>query len=255
MKSSPWRLRLTHEGHSAIRVEWPGKPIRFDPYRDVGRDDRCVLTWHECERAEGLVHAIRAGVEPQVVASSAVRAWLTSVGRVRDQAPGGRFGEVLVEALEYAPIPYATPTEFVRKAKAGLMNPLLAVRRLRRRVGLPEAKPIIAQLTFPDGGRLLHLNCSLHHNTDAEWLSRAAQRFGGADWVILGVDYEDHDAIEQLIGRFEPGTLLVTDLVNDTRATLGLPTRILTPLVDTLKDRGFDAHPFVEGASYRYETQ
>lgn len=254
MSDFPWRLRLTHEGHSAIRVEWPGATIRFDPFEGVEAADRCILTWHECERAEGIVRAIRGGAEPHVVATPDLRMWLHTLGEVHDQSPGGKLDkQVLVEALEYEPIPYATPTEFVRKAKAGLSNPLVAARRLRRRFGLPEARPIVVRLTFPDGATLLHLNCSLHEDTDAEWLARATQRFGGADWVICGVDYEAHDAVPELVGRFEPKALLMTDLVNDTRAELGLPTRILTPLVDALKDRGLNAEAFVEGASYRYE--
>jgi len=250
----PWRLRLTHEGHSAIRVEWPGTPIRFDPFAEVSDAEHCVLTWHECERAEGVVAAIRAGVEPTVVATPDLRMWLHGFGAVDDFTLGGKLDKkVLVEAMEYKPIPYATPSEFVRKAAAGLANPLTAARRLRRRVRLPEAAPIIVRLTFPDGGTLLHLNCSLHDDTDAEWLARATQKYAGADWVICGVDYEAHDAVQELVGRFEPKVLLVTDLVNDTRAAIGLPTRILTPLVDALKDKGLDAEAFVEGASYRYE--
>lgn len=250
----PWRLRLTHEGHSAIRVEWPGNPIRFDPFADVVEDDRCVLTWHECERAEGLVQAIRSGVTPNVVSTPPLRMWLHTIGAVHDHTLGGKIDKkIFVEALEYAPIPYATPTEFMRKAKAGLKNPLMAARRLKRRSGLPEANPIVVRLTFPDGATLLHLNCALHGDTDAEWLNRAVNKFRGADWVIAGVDYEAHDSFPDLVRRFEPKHLLVTDLVNDTREAIGLPIRILTPLVDALKDMGLNAEPFVEGASYRYE--
>ena len=253
----PWRMRLTHSGHSAVNAEWAGRTFRFDPFDAPDPDDQIVLTWHECERAEGTLSAIRGGRNPRVIAVPALRMWLHEAGDCLDQTPGGTVDkkdeQVLVEALEYQPIPYATPAEFMRKTKAALLNPLMAAKRLRGRVGLPEANPIVVQLTFPDGARLVHLNCSLHQDTPADWLDKAVERFGGADWVVVGVDYGEDEAVLQRIGRFDPKHLLVTDLVNDTRSAIGLPTNILTPTVDALCDQGLDAVPFVEGASYRYE--
>lgn len=252
--SFPWRLRLTHQGHSAVTVEWAGRTFRFDPHSAPGPDDQIILTWHECERAEGTLSAIRAGANPRVIAVPALRMWLHEAGDCLDATPGGKVDkDVLVEAMEYQPIPYATPVEFARKTKAALLNPLMAARRLKGRVGLPEANPMVVQITFPDGGRLLHLNCALHQDTPSDWLDKAVQRFKGADWVVVGVDFGEDDAVLQRIARFEAKHLLVTDLVNDTRQAIGLPTNILTPTVDALCDQGIDAVPFVQGASYRYE--
>lgn len=249
----PWRLRLVHEGHSAIRVEREGRWFRFDPYEAPPADHQVVLTWAELERATGTVAAIKAGVKPRVVAIPALRSWLHSQGEVHDQSPGGKVDKVRVDAMEYQPIAYATPTEAARKVSAALQRPATAARRLLRRVQAPSTNPIVAQLTFADGSRLLHLNCSLHANTPTDWLDRAVQAFRGADWVIAGVDYEEQESFEALIPRFEPGKLLVTDLVNDTRAGLGLPVRHLTPLVDRLCEQGLAAFPFVGGAGYRFE--
>ena len=251
--SYPWRLRLVHEGHSAIRVERAGRWFRFDPYQAPGEGEQTVLTWAELERAEGVVEAIKRGDEPRVIAVEPVCAWLREQGAVQAQSPGGRVDDVLVEALEYEPIPYATPTEALRKTRAALMHPATAASRLLRRTRTPSAAPIVVQLTFADGSRLLHLNCSLHEDTPSAWLDQAVERFAGAEQVIAGVDFEAQSAFERVVGRFEPGALLVTDLVNDTRAGLGLPVRHLTPLVDRLRQQGVNAFPFVGGATYRRE--
>ncbi|MCP4810763.1 MAG: hypothetical protein GY913_11100 [Proteobacteria bacterium] len=252
--SYPWRLRLTHQGHSAVTLERDGRTFRFDPFDQPDEDDQIVLTWHECERAEGTLRAIRAGANPRVIAVPKLRMWLHEAGECLDSMPGGVIDkEVQVEAMEYQPIPYATPIEFVRKTKAALLSPLMAAKRLKGRAGLPEVNPMIVQLTLPDGGRFLHLNCSLHRDTPSDWLDKAAERFGGADWIVVGIDYGEDDAVLQRIGRFAPKHLLVTDLVNETRTEIGLPVSILTPTVDALCDQGLDAVPFVAGASYRYE--
>ncbi|MFP6596675.1 MAG: transposase, partial [Candidatus Hydrogenedentota bacterium] len=67
--------------------------------------------------------------------------------------------------------------------------------------------------------RLLHLNCALHRWADSDWLEQQAERFASANWTIVGVDYEECDAVCELIGYFAPQTLLVTDLVNDVKVS------------------------------------
>ena len=250
--SYPWRLRLVHEGHSAIRVEREGPWFRFDPLEAPSEGEQTILTWAELERASGVVRGIGQGANPRVVASEAVRSWLRGYGSVQDQGPG-QVGRVHVEVIEYQPIPYATGPEALRKTRAALLHPATAARRLLRRTQTPSSAPLVVQLTFADGTRLLHLNCSLHEGTPDGWLDQAVARFAGAEQVIAGVDFEAEEAFERRIGRFEPGTLLVADLVNDTRAGLGLPVRHLTPLVDRLRDEGVNAYPFVSGAAYRFE--
>ena len=247
----PWALRLVHEGHSSIRVERPGRWFRFDPFEAPQPEHQSILTWNECERAEGLLRAVHAASTPRVMASPVLLDWLQSQGPVHpawDEVEG-----VKVEMLEYEPVPYATPIEFVRKTRAALRKPGLAAKRLYKRVGLPEAAPVVVQLTFPDGRRLLHLNCSLHQWTPADWLDDAVGRFQGADWILVGIDYEEEEAVFERIQLFQGKQVLVTDLVNDTRRELGLPVGILTPTVDRLKAAGVDAYPFVEGASFRVE--
>lgn len=249
----PWRLRLCHEGYASIRVERPGRWFRFDPRDPPGSGEVVVLTWVEPERTMGVRAALAQGQSPTVVATPPVRAWLHEQGQVDDHSPGGKHDKVRVDAIEYRPVPYATPPEALRKTRAALLNPAMAVKRLSVRARLPRCNPVVVQLTLPDGGRLLHLNCALHRDTDAEWLARAADRFGGADWTIVGVDYGEEEAVAELLPRFSPRQILVADLVNEARRDIGLPTGIVTPLVDRLCGMGLDAHPFVREATFRYE--
>ncbi|MCB9764755.1 MAG: hypothetical protein H6739_33575 [Alphaproteobacteria bacterium] len=249
----PWRLRLVHEGFSSIRLERQGRWFRFDPVDPPGDTDVTILTWAELERARGAVEAVRQGRNPTVVATPPVRAWLSSKGEVDDLSPGGKLDGVKVEAVEYQPIPYVTPPEAVRKARAALTHPGMAIQRIRKRLDQPRSNPLVVHLTLPDGGRLLHLNCSIHQNTDAEWLKRIQDRFRGPDWLIVGMDYEHEQAVQEGVPPFEARTVLITDLVNDVRRGIGLPIHILTPTVDALVDMGLDAFPFVREAGYRFE--
>ncbi len=238
-------------------VEHEGAPLVFDPPPRAAlppgspaADPEAValITWQDLGRVAGTRRAAAAGARPRVVAAPEVARWL---GDVRPETAEVIEG-VRVEALPYTPIPWATPTEALRKLTAALRHPLRAGGRVARRLHRPAAPPRAYQLTFPDRTRLVHLGCALHANTDPAWLDEARARFGGADWMLAGVDYEDEAAVLELLPSFRPRLLLLTDLINAERASLGLPTRLLTPTVDRLIDRGLDAHPFAAGATYRF---
>ncbi|MCK6521360.1 hypothetical protein L6R49_07955 [Myxococcota bacterium] len=249
----PWRLRLHHKGYASVLVERRGRWIRFDPYEAPEGDDVSVLTWTEAERCRGVIEAIRAGGRPTVVATPPTRMWLSEKGAVDDCSPGGKVDKVKIDAIEYQPVPYATAPEAVMKAKAALLNPRLALSRLKGRAEQPKGNPLAVMLTLPDGGRLVHLNCSLHRRADPAWIDRAVALFGGADWLIVGVDYGEGEAVMEHVPRFNAKLVLIADLVNETRRDLGLPTFILTPIVDRLVEMKIAAHPFVREASFRFE--
>ena len=212
-----------------------------------------MLTWHETERVQGVVEAVKAGRSPTVMAHGHVLTWLERFGPVDGRALGSAIDGLKIEAVAYAPVPYATPTEGFRKMRSALGNPVRAARRLKQRAALPSSSPLVYEVTFPGGERLLHLNCALHLGTEAAWLDEHGRRFSNADWTVVGVDFDEADAMRERIGTFDPQVLLVTDLVGDVRRRLGLPTQLLTPTVDALIDDGFDAHVFVSEASFRFE--
>lgn len=250
-KPFPWRLRLFHEGFAGIRAEWAGRTFRFDPFESVEEDDQVVLTWHQPEHSDVLIEALKSGSRVRVLADGALHPWLQDAGSPQLTAPGGYVDkEVLVEAMPYTP---RQINENLAKASAALMNPSQAARHFLNRSRQPESEPQVIQLTFPDGGRLLHLGCSLHRSTDAEWLRRAQEHFGGADWIVVGMEPGEEAAVSEMITAFEGKFVHITDLVNEKRAQLGLPVNILTLPVDALRDAGVEAFPFVSGAGYRYE--
>ena len=74
-----------------------------------------------------------------------------------------------------------------------------------------------------------------------------------ADWLIVGANFGEQAVVEAHVPAFEAGVVLVTDLLNEARRELGMPTELLTPLVDRLCLAGVQAHPFSKGASYRFE--
>jgi hypothetical protein len=227
--------------------------VRFDPLVAPEQGEVCVLTWNETERVQGALEAVKAGRRPVVMAQQSILEWLDGFGAVDGRALPGAIDGLAIESVGYTPVPYATPAEGLRKVKSALINPLRAVSRIRKRAQLPSGAPSIFQVQLPTGERLLHLNCALHRWADSDWIAQQAERFASANWTIVGVDYEECDAVCELIGSFAPQTLLVTDLVNDVRAKLGLPVELLTPTVDRLRAEGFDAHVFATESSFRFE--
>lgn len=248
-----WRLRLEHEGAASIRVTRRGRTVRFDPLTPPGSDEVAVLTWDEHERVAATAAALREGRRPTVVAPGPVVDWLAERGVVEGGAPPLTVDGLQIEQLAYTPIPYAAGIEILYKARSAAFGPSRAARRMLQRIGGPRCAPMVTQITLPDGGRLLHLNLALHRWTPRDWLDEAVARFGGADWLVAGVDHGDEDAFAGHVGRFEARHLLVTDLVNDVRRALGLPTGLLTPLVDRLVSDGLPAYVFATQASFRYE--
>jgi len=242
---------VTHLGGAAIQIEHAGDTLIFDPPVQDG-DFVSLVTWQDLGRLEGVRRAVADGRHPRVVAGPEVLAWLGKQGSIQAlEAPLVVEG-VRVSSEPYEPIPWATPREAARKVRAALLNPLAAGERVARRLSRPTGQPRVYELAFPDGARLVHLGCALHKGVDPAWITAAQERYGGADWMIVGVDFEEEDAVLEHLPGFNPGVLLLTDLLNAERAAVGLPTRLLTPTVDKLIDRGVNAYPFAGGATYRF---
>lgn len=254
----PYKLRLEHEGRASVRVEWPGRTVRFDPLAapqgpGVEAGDLIICTWNWPEHLDAVAAAVRAGDRPTVLGEPEVLAWLAGQGPIDAHRAPVTLDGLSIETRTYTPIPYATPSEAVHKVRSALLRPDRAAGRLLKKARMPRVEPIIVQLTFPTGERLLHLNLSLHSRTPAPWLDDVSERFKGAHTVIVGVDHgEDHAVLERL-ERFEPGRVLFTDLISETRRALGLPTSLLTPVCDDAIAQGVDGYLFVSGAGMRFE--
>jgi hypothetical protein len=246
-------LRLKHLGRAALSVERPGRNLVFDPVSAPEQGELIVLTGEECDRLVGVTEAVEADHRPEVVASQRLLQWLGERGELIGHLPPIQVNGLAFQAQPYTPIPWATPGEAVRKVWSGLRRPDLAARRLKRKFARPGSTPSVIQMTLPDGARLLHLGCALTSHLPQEELDRWVKLFAGADWLIVGADYEEQRAVETLVPAFEAKVILVTDLLNEVRKELSMPTELLTPLVDRLCAAGQQAHPFTKGASYRFE--
>lgn len=249
----PWRLRLKHLGHAAISVERPRRHLVFDPVEAPTAGELIVLTGEESDRLLGATAAVEAGTTPEIVASQKLIHWLGERGELIGQLPPIQVDGLAFDVVPYTPIPYATPAEAVRKAWSGLRHPDRAARRIKRKLARPGSQPLVVQITLPDGGRLVHLGCALSSFLPEDERRRLVQRFVGADWIIVGCDYGEQDAVLAALPAFEARVVLVTDLINQGRRSLGMPTELLTPLVDQLCEQGIQAHAFSWGASYRFE--
>lgn len=249
----PWRLRIEHEGRNSLRLERPGRTLRFDPLDAPSADDIVALSWNWPEHLEGTARAAEAGENPTVLAHENTLAWLSARGPITGHAAAVEVDGLGLEQLAYTPIPGATPVEALHKAASALRRPDRAVKRLLRKRRLPDVAPVITHVRFPDGAGLLHLNLSLHRDTSADWLDEVVARFGGPEWLIVGVDHGHGDAVLELLPRFQARYVILTDLLAETRRELGLPVELLTPIGDRATARGLNAYIFVSGAGLRFE--
>lgn len=243
----PYRLRILHQGTAELRIEKKGRWILIDPLERPTTDNIVVLTGATADRVKGTWEAAKAGVKPTVVASEPVLEWLKEAGPVEGLVAPQELDGVRFESLAYTGPRGASVGEFLR------MGPATAVRQLTSRARLPSAASQILCLQFEDGSRMLHLDLSLHRDTPSDWLEQAISRFRGADWVIAGCPHGEADAVVQLLPRFAPKKVLLTELVNTERKRLGLATELVTPTRDRLLGIGLETHVFAPHASYRFE--
>jgi hypothetical protein len=240
----PYRLRIVHEGGAGLQLERKGRWIRIDPVEQPSAEQVVLLT--SAERSRGTVEALKAGLRPTIVATATLLDWLKESGSSEGFSPPCTVDGIQVESLSYSPLP--SPVGNLLR-----MGPATALRQLSNRIRVPSAEPQVFCLHFEDGSRLLHLDLSLHQQTSAEWVEQARQRFGGAEWVIVGCPHGEAEAVVRLLPQFSPKKVLLTELVNTERRKLGLPIELVTPTRDRLVHAGLETHVFAPHASYRFE--
>lgn len=249
----PYRLKLTHPEMAELRLERKGRTILFDPVSQPTADDIVVLTGPNPTRLTGTLAAIRAGVKPTIVAPEPLFDWLGTMGAVNGGGPGRMIDDVKIDALNYPALASARPLGHFLQASLHAARPRATLRRFAQQVRLPACDPQVVELSFPDGTRLVHLDLSLNGATDEPWVTRAASRFGNANWTLVGASYGESAAVATWLPRFGVNRVLVVELTNGERRELGLPTELVTPLRDRLVTAGIEAHVFATQASYRFE--
>lgn len=221
---------LTHIGASGLAIRLGGARLLLDPPR--APDAPTILTWTETERVAG-VRAVTGGlpdaVAPLIGAAPAVLDWLGVRGVALGPEPVS-FAGWTVRAVPYAPIPYATPREGVRKMLSAFRSPLQASSRLWRLAQRPVTPPLALSLAR-DGFVVAVLGQALHRFTPEPDVERLVSAFRGAEVLIAGTDYDDEEATGRLAGRFGARTVIIADLTGPVRRVLHLPTRPLSTVL------------------------
>lgn len=249
----PYRLRLLHPEYAEIRLERKGRFLRIDPAEAPEDDEIVVLTSAAPHRARATVEALQAGRRLSVIATRPVLDWLAGMGTIEASTFPHTVDGVAIDALGYSPPRLARPLAQVLRASVAGARPGGTFRRFAEHIRFPATEPQALELRLEDGGRLVHLDLALHAHTDPAWVERAAARFQGADWLLVGVPWNEGDALVRHLPRFGAKRVLVTELQNSERREVGLPTELVTPTRDKLVAAGIEAHVFATQASYRFE--
>lgn len=208
-------LDLLHLGWSGLRLVHVGATLDVDP-PEPGRAP-AVVTWTEAERVRGARRALGP-----VAAAPEVLRWLDLDGiRLEGEVSIGGF---TVRALPYAPIPYATPMEALRKTRSAVLRPGRAFHRLAHTFGRPEVPPLTLSIRVGEL-RIAYLAQALHRFVGELELERLRRAYAGADVLVAGTDFDDEEATGRLMGRFEARTTVLFDAIGPVRRLLGLPMR------------------------------
>lgn len=227
--------------------------ILIDPVLEPAEEDIVVITGPSPTRLRGTVAALKAGKRLTVVAPDPIFDALGKLGRVEGGSGPREIDGVKFDGMLYSPPAAARPIEHFFQASVAASRPRAALRRLAEQVRGPGGEPWIVELTFPDGGRLLHLDVALHKHVDEAWITRAAARFGNAEWTVVGMAYGEGAAVLEWLPRFGVNRVLFVELLNGERRELGLPTELVTPWRDQLVAAGVEAHVFATQTSFRFE--
>ena len=235
-------------------MERRGRTIVFDPVAEPDEGDIVVLTGPAHTRLRGTVAALKKGRTLTVVASDPVIDYLGKHGTLDGGPPPRTIDGVKFDGCLYAPAaPHIGVRDQLVQAGVAASRPRATLRRLTEQARGPGGEPWIVEITFPDGARLLHLDLSLHARADEAWVARAAARFGNAEWTVCGIPWAEGAAVFQLLPRFGPNRVLLSDVLNGERREMGLPTELITPWRDRLQGSGVETHVFATQTSFRFE--
>ncbi|MGC6509390.1 MAG: hypothetical protein ACON4U_13300 [Myxococcota bacterium] len=253
MNPLPWKLRLYHHGFAHISLSWEGRDIHFCPIEPIEEDAVAVVLWSWPEHLQGCIDTLKQGRTLTLVAPPEIIDYLSTFGRVIGSSHFEEAG-LVIDLHPYEPIPEWSIRGGAERIKAGLQRPFRTLRRLHKKRQIPPCEPHIANIIFPSGARLVHLNTALHNTTVPSQLTEWSQQFGDPDWTLSGLDVGHHESWYNQIVQFTTGAILLCDLLGDSRRRNGMSTPLLTPIVDTAVTKNINAFVFATYASYRYDT-
>ena len=256
-----WKMRMEHKGYSHLWLSWSLGNIHFDPASSLNDGDIVILLWVWPERLVETAQAISAGKKLIVIASQEIIDWLQNFGSFDGYADHFHEQNLSIKLTPYEGFPSWTWPEGIERIRTAISHPLRVFKRLLRKHSMPNSMPRVAEVTFPSGVTLVHLNLSLHRLQQKSWLQSYSQKCGEIDWLIAGIDQNQDDAFVENLSFFQTDLILVTDLLSGSRKEVGLKTQWLTPIVDNLLDifeassSSKKAYVFAPFASFRFNTK
>jgi hypothetical protein len=218
------RLSLAHLGMSGLLVAVDDLTLAVDPPAPAAAPT--VITWTERERVAG------ASTGAPVAASAPILAWLRREGTALTPGVPTPFAGWTITSFPYTPIPYATPTEALRKTLSAVRRPDRALGRLAHLARRPRGLPV-ALLVEGAGLRIGLLQQALHRFVTDQACGELANAMGPLHLLVAGTDFDDESATGQHMGRFDARHRVLADHIGPVRRALGLPTR---PLAVSLAD-------------------
>ena len=255
-----WKLRIEHKSFAHLWLSWQAGNIHFDPTDNIEDGDIIILLWTWPERICQTAQAISTGKNIVVVAAQEILDWLTSFGSFEGHADLYTIDGTTIRLTPYEAFPEWTWPEGLERVHVALRHPRSVLKKLYARRGLPHSMPRAAEISFPSGAKLVHLNLSLHRLQQKSWLKAFSEQCGAISWIIAGIDHKQKQAFVQNLSFFNCPLILVTDLLSGSRRAIGLPTQWLTPIVDELLDIFQDnntnqqAFVFAPYASFRFNN-
>ena len=255
-----WKLRMEHQGFSHLWLSWTNGNIHFDPNTALQDGAIVILLWSWPERIMQTAREIEKGTQLIVVAAQEILDWLDNFGSFEGHADQYIGNGLSIRLTPYEAFPAWIFPEGMERFRILFRHPKTSLIRLFQKKGLPISMPRSAELVFPSGAKLVHLNLSLHRKQQESWLQAYAKQCGDINWLVTGIDYNQTEMFIQNLSFFNSPLILVTDLLSDSRKSLGLPTQWLTPIVDQLLDifttqkSAKQAFVFAPHASFRFDN-
>ena len=203
---------------------------------------------------------IASGKKLVVIAAQEILDWLHSFGSFEGHADRYEKNGLCIQLTPYEAFPPWIFPETLERFRVLFRHPRTSLLRLFRQSKTPNSMPRVAEVIFPSGAKLVHLNLSLHRKQQESWLQAYTKKCGSINWMITGIDYNQTETFIQNLSFFNSPLILVTDLLSDSRKSLGLPTQWLTPIVDRLLDifqtqqSEQQAFVFAPHASFRFDN-
>ena len=255
-----WKLRIEHKGFSHICMHWIHGFIHIDPSRETKEHCIILLLAPTPQRIVATAEMIQKGKKIVVVAAQEIIDWLSKFGSFEGYVDEYSQNGLHIALTPYEEFPAWRWPESLERLRAAIQSPIPVLKRVISKWKLPKSMPRVAKITFPSGATLVHLNLALHKDQDPNWIQAFATQCGEVNWILAGMDHHQSKAFSQNLSFFKSPLILVTDLLNDTRKAIGLPTQWLTPTVDELlnsfhqKSTKQMAFAFAPHASFRFNN-